>query len=95
MEENPVVEVREEFTTYDNPLVKQHPMADTTFHFPMEGHVGSSNWVYRPFYDTEGIEYVPNAPSWRTYMGAVISKFGMTIPLFFNPLLNEDMYRRL
>ena len=41
MEENPVVEVGEEFTTYDNPLGKQPPTDDTTFHFPMEGHVGS------------------------------------------------------
>ena len=43
VEENPTLEVGEEFTTYDNPLVKQPPTADTAFHFPMEGHVGSSN----------------------------------------------------
>ena len=53
VEGNPVVEVREEFTTYDNPLVKQPPMVDTSFDFPMEGHFGSSNWVIDfPFDDT-------------------------------------------
>ena len=56
-------------TTYDNTLVKQPPTADSAFHFPMEGHVGSSNWVDHPFDDTEGIDYGPNAPFWRTYMG--------------------------
>ena len=54
VEENPAVEVGEEFTTYDNPLVEQPPMADTTYHFPMEGHVGSSNWVDHPSDDTKG-----------------------------------------
>ena len=54
MEEDPTVEVGEEFTTYDNPLVEQPPMVDTAFHFPMEGHFGSSNCVDRPFDDTEG-----------------------------------------
>ena len=53
VEENPVVEVGEEFTTYDNPLVEQPPMADTSFHFPMEGHVGSSNWIDFLSDDTE------------------------------------------
>ena len=43
VEENLAMEVGGEFTTYDNPLVKQPPMFDTSFNFPMEGHVGSSN----------------------------------------------------
>ena len=43
VEGNPVVEVGEEFTTYDNPLVEQPPTTDMTFDFPMEGQVGSSN----------------------------------------------------
>ena len=55
VEENPAVEVGEEFTTYDNPLVEQPPMADIAYHFPMEGHVGSSNLVDPPSNDTEGI----------------------------------------
>ena len=54
VEENPAMEVGEEFTTYDNPLVEQPPTTHTSFHFPMEGHVGKSNWVDRPFDDTEG-----------------------------------------
>ena len=54
VEENPAVEVEEEFTTYDNPLVKQAPTTNTTFHFPMEGHVGSLNWVDYPSNDTKG-----------------------------------------
>ena len=45
VEENTAVEVGEEFTTYDNPLVEQPPIAEISNHFPMEGHVGSSNWV--------------------------------------------------
>ena len=63
-------------------------MADTAFHFRMEGHVGSSNWVDRPFDYIEGIDYGPNAPFWRTYMGQAISEFGVTRPSFFNPSLS-------
>ena len=54
MEENPTLEVGEEFTTYDNPLIEQPPTANTSFHFPMEGHVGSSNWVDHSSNDIEG-----------------------------------------
>ena len=99
VEGNPVVEVGEEFTTYDNPLVKQPPTADTTFHFSMEGHVGSSNWVFDcPYDDTEGKKYCPNAPFWRTYLGQAIFEFGTTRPSFVNPTRdgpwNEEMFRR-
>ena len=31
-----VTQNREEFSTYDNPLVHHHSTADSTFHFPME-----------------------------------------------------------
>ena len=48
------VEVGDEFTTYDNPLVEQHHTADTSFHIPMEDHIGSSNWFDRWSNDTEG-----------------------------------------
>ena len=59
-ETTPTTETREEFTTYDNPLVEQPPTIDTTFHFPMEGHVSSSNWVDIPSDDTEGLEVWPS-----------------------------------
>ena len=98
VEGNPTVEVGEEFTTYDNPLVKQPPMADTSFNFPMEGHVGSSNWVVdRPSDDTKGTKYVLNAPFWRITLGQVISEFGTIKPSFVNTPRdapwNEEMYR--
>ena len=49
VEGNPVVEVGEELTTYDN------PMPHITFHFPMEVQAGSSNWVFNhPSNDTRG-----------------------------------------
>ena len=41
VEGSPVVESGEQFTTYTNPLIEQPPMGETTFHFPMEGHVDS------------------------------------------------------
>ena len=41
IKENIAMEVGEEFTTYDNPLVEQPPTADTAFNFPMEGDFGS------------------------------------------------------
>ena len=70
VEGNLVMEVGEEFTTCDNLLVEHPPTTDNTFHFMMEGHVGSSNWVFDcPYDDTKGTKYVPNAPFWRTYMG--------------------------
>ena len=75
VEENPTVEVGEELTTYDNPLVEQPPTTDIVFLFPMEGHVGSSNSVDRPYDDTKGTKYGPNAPFWRTSMGQAIFKF--------------------
>ena len=65
VEGNLVMEVGEEFTTCDNLLVEHPPTTDNTFHFPMEGHVGSSNWVVdHPYDDTKGTEYGPNAPFW-------------------------------
>ena len=54
VQENPIVEVGEEFTTYENSLVEQPPTVVATFHFPMEIHVGSSNWVDHRSNDTEG-----------------------------------------
>ena len=52
----------------------------------MEGHVGSSNWVFDlPSDDTEGVEYGPNSPFWRTSLGQSISEFGTTRPSFVNP----------
>ena len=45
VEGSPIVDVEEEFTTYDNPLIEQPPTADTAFHFLMEGRAGSLDWV--------------------------------------------------
>ena len=36
---------REEFFVYNNPLVQLSPTTDTTFHFSMEGQLGSSDWI--------------------------------------------------
>ena len=36
---------REEFSVYNNPLVQLSPTTDTTFHFSMEGQLGSSEWI--------------------------------------------------
>ena len=83
VEENLAVEVGEEFTTYDNPLVEKPPMVDTYFHFPMEGHVGSSNWVDHPYDDTKGTKNGPNASFWRTSMGQAI----LNLRLLDHPLL--------
>ena len=43
VEDVPATGTREGFSTYDNPLVQQPPMADSTFHFPMEGQLGLSD----------------------------------------------------
>ena len=99
MEGNLVVEVGEEFTTCDNLLVEHPPTTDNTFHFSMEGHVGSSYWVVDcPYNDTKETKYGPNAPFWRTYLGQAISEFGTTRPSFVNPVRdapwNEEMFRR-
>ena len=55
MEENLVVEIGDQFTSYVTPLVQQPPMGDTSFHGPMEGHVDSP---VRP-------DYGPDAPFWE------------------------------
>ena len=97
VEGNLVMEVGEEFTTCDNLLVELPPMTDNTFHFPMEGHVGSLNWVDHPSDDTKGTYYGPNAPFWRTSMGQALSYFWVIIPYFVNPPRDapwkEEMYR--
>ena len=97
VEGNPVVEVWEEFITCDNLLVEHPPTTDNTFHFSMEGHVGSSNWVFNfPANHTKGTKYGPNAPFSRTSLGQAISKFGTTRPSFVNPARdapwNEEMF---
>ena len=80
VEENLAMEVGEEFTTYDNPFVEQPPTANIAFHFPIEGHVCSLNWVDRLSDDTEGTKYGPNSSFWRTSMGQAIYEFGVTRP---------------
>ena len=76
-------------------MVEQPPMTDTTFHFPMEGHVGASNWVVnRSSDDTEGSEYGPNAPFWSTYLGQSIFECQTTGPSFFNPARDAHGMRK-
>ena len=63
METTPTIEPREEFLVYENPLVQLTPEANTSFHFPMEGRLGSSDWIgNHPLDETIGVEYGPNAP---------------------------------
>ena len=70
VEDVPVTITREEFSTYDNPLVQQPPMIDSTFHFPMEIQPGSLDWVFNhPSDDTTGTKFCPNAHFWRTSLG--------------------------
>ena len=38
---SPVMDSRENFTTYVNPLVQERPTNDTSFHSPIEGHIDS------------------------------------------------------
>ena len=45
METTPATEPREEFLVYNNPLVQLSLEANTSFHFPMEGRLGSSDWI--------------------------------------------------
>ena len=59
VEENLVVESRDQFASYVTPLVQQPPMGDTSFHGPVEGHVDS------PVCPDYGID----APFWGTSMG--------------------------
>ena len=58
VEGRPVVESGEQFTAYINPLVRQPPVANTSFHYLREGC--TDNPVET--------EYGPNAPFWRTSM---------------------------
>ena len=66
----------------------------------MEGQPGSSNWVFNhPSDDTLGVEFCPNAPFWRTYLGQDIFKYGTIRTSYVNPIreapLNEEMFRRV
>ena len=62
VEDVPVTRTREDFSTYDNPLVQWPPTTDSTFHFPM-GQSGSSDWVFNHSLDyTVGAKFSPNAP---------------------------------
>ena len=75
-----VVESREQFTAYVNPLVQQPPTADTSFHSPMEGRTDSPVET----------EYGPNAPFWRTSMGNPFPSFGL-LDLLLRTLLQVRM----
>ena len=59
VEENIVVEIGDQFTSYTNPLAQQPLVGDTSFHGPMEGRVDS------PVHP----DYGPDAPFWGTSMG--------------------------
>ena len=80
-----IVERREQFTAYVNPLVQQPPTDDTSFQSLMEGHADSPVET----------EYGHNAPFWRTSMGQAIYEFEVTRPSFENPPPGENEYRRI
>ena len=85
VEENLVVESRDQFTSYFTPLVQQPPVGDTSFHGPVEGHVYSP---VRPYYG-------PNAPFWGTSMGQAIASFGVHRPSPEHSSPSEDEYRQI
>ena len=58
-----VVESGEQFIAYVNPLVQQPPVANTSFHSPMEGRIDGPDET----------EYGHDAPFWRTSMGQSLS----------------------
>ena len=63
IENTPAAEPREEFLIYNNPLVQLTPKVDTSFHFPIEGQPGSSDWTANhPLDETTGAEYGPASP---------------------------------
>ena len=97
----PVTETREEFSSYDNPLLVQQPSTeDTTFHFPMEGHPGSSNWVFNhQSDDTVAIEFGPNAPFWVTSLGQAICEYRTNRTSYVTPIqyppTTQEVFRPL
>ena len=84
-EENIVVESRDQFTSYTNPLVQQPLMANTSFHPHMEGHTDSP----------APLEYGPDAPSWRTSMGWAIASFWVNRPSLEQYSPGEEEYRQI
>ena len=82
-----VTETREEFCSYDNPLlVQRHSTEDVVFRFQPEGQPGSSNWVFNhPSDDTVAAEFGPNAPFLETSLGQAIFEYGTTRPSYLTP----------
>ena len=79
VEDVPVTETREAFSTYHKPLVQLPPVADSTFHFQMKFQPISSDWVFNhPSDDTVGAEFGSNDPFWRTSLGQSIYEYGTT-----------------
>ena len=85
MEENTVVESKDQFTSYTNPLAQQPLVGDTSFHGLVEGRVDSP---VRP-------DYGPYAPFWGTSMGQAIASFGVCRPSPEHPLYSEEEYRQI
>ena len=84
----PVNEMREEFSSYDNPLLVQQPSTeDISFLFPTEGQPGSSNWVFNhPSHDTVATYFGSNDLFWETPLGKSISEYGTTRPSYVTPI---------
>ena len=60
-------------------MVQLSPTTDTTFHFSMEGQLGSSEWIGgHPPDEITKVEYCPNARFWRTPLGQTIAGNGVT-----------------
>ena len=80
-----VVESGDQFTSYVNPLVEQPPMAETSFHPPMEGRIDSPN---EP-------QYGLDAPFWRTSMGQAIYSFGVNRTSSEQTSTGGEEYRKI
>ena len=85
VEEDIVVEIGEQFTSYTNPLAQQPLVSDTSFYGPVEGRV--DNHVHS--------DYGPDAPFWGTSMGKAIASFGVRRPNPEHSSPSEEEYRQI
>ena len=85
VEENLVIEGRDQFASYITPLVQQPLLGDTSFHGPVEGRVDS------PVHP----DYGPDAPFWGTSMGQTIASFGVHRPSPEHSSPSEEEYRQI
>ena len=66
--DNVVVESGVPYSSHSPPLVQQPSWEDSSFHFPLEGHV-----------DDTRLDFGPNAPFWETPIGQAIASFGTCV----------------